>query len=151
MAIRIKGTIGAVPVDLEIDGISSEFFSQLGQVFNNEAIHSGTTNNEAINNESTFASDCENQSEKTVSDNNNARNAASNNPMFSGMPIDEAVLYVKSKTEVSSGELIEFLSTKGCSDADIKRTMMLLREDSEIKTKQGSDFQRIYFFPDSTD
>ncbi len=102
-----------------------------------------------------FASDCENQSEKTVSDNNNnTRNTASNasnNPMFSGVPIDEAVLYVKSKTEVSSGELIEFLSTKGCSDADIKRTMMLLREDSEIKTKQGSDFQRIYFFPDSTD
>ncbi len=142
MAIRIKGTIGTVPVDLEIDGISSEFFSQLGQVFNSEAIH----------NESTFASGCENQSEKTVSDNNNnSRNADSNNPMFSGMPIDEAVLYVKSKTEVSSGELIEFLSTKGCSDADIKRTMMLLREDSEIKTKQGSDFQRIYFFPDSTD
>ncbi len=142
MAIRIKGTIGTVPVDLEIDGISSEFFNQLGQVFNNE-----TTNDDI-----TFASSCEGQSEKTVSDNNrNAASNASNNPIFSDMPIDEAVLYVKSKAEVSSGELIEFLSTKGCSDTVIKRTMMLLREDSEIKTRQGSDFQRIYFFGDSSD
>lgn len=129
MSIKIKGTVGGVSIDLEIDGITEELISDIGQVFKKD---------------DTCSVQKASATEAVVSDEERSTEDLTAQSTFGQASINDAFDYIRAKNEVASGELIDYLSGKGCSDSEIKRTMMMLRENPDIKTKQGSDFQRVY-------
>ncbi|GAB2189182.1 hypothetical protein [Sessilibacter sp. MAH2] len=133
--IKVKGKIAGIDVDLEIDGLSQELFKQFTQLVSSSS--------------ATLASSQESTELSHTSDNQHSENGQlTNSPPYFPVAQQSAQLalqYLKEHGDTSSSVLIDYLSSHGCSDQEIKKSLMALRESDDVRTYKSDDGQQRFY------
>lgn len=130
--IKVKGKIAGVDVDLEIEGFSQELFKQLSQLLTAKVAKNSDVNDE--------------QSD-SLNTQNTTETSKAPVPQF---PISQqyaqiALQYLTDNGDTSSSILIEHLGALGCSDQEIKKSLMALRESDQVTTYKSDDGQQRFY------
>ncbi|BFM06326.1 hypothetical protein [Halioxenophilus aromaticivorans] len=128
MAIKITGTIAGFAVDLTLEGVDKRSLVDIAASLG-EGISQVKTTSEASLDEQETA----------------PQTPVSTTTMGSEKARQMALAHINVQGEISSCDLINYLSANGISDGAIKRALLLLRQGGEVDTAHAdSGQQRIY-------
>ncbi len=134
MAIRIKGTVGDVDVDLTVEGLDAATLQSLvGGAVNCEG--------ESATEMDGMRADSVAQQSTASQQSNTSRQSEDPNDLAWRLALAE----IHKQGEVLSFDLINALSSQGLDDSTIKKTLLYLRETGEVTVAHADDgLQRIY-------
>ena len=116
--IRIKGTIGDMPVDLVVEGLDSGVAQVAQQVSALAKVEPAETAEAA---------------------------AETTKPSSSKKPtaVQMALRLLQQEGQQSASQIINYLNALGFADQEIKRTLMALRHAEEVVTKRNSEHSEL--------